>query len=311
MRLQRQMVLPGGFRRGRILVQLRQSEADLLELRSAAHLGEATHQLVDALGVPMLTHVNERDAVISAELAAQGMWEPAETLLIQGLARPGMRVLDIGANVGYFSCLFARLLGPMGQVIAFEPEPENAFLLHANTLLLAQLCPKAAPIETHQLALSDRRGKARLNVFERNLGLHSLVHAGGSRGIEVTVEQLDHLAMGDTPLPAFANRIDLIKADTQGSELALLRGGERLLERDRPVLVLEIEPPMDGAARAIELVRWLDQHHYTRFRVFHANFGDPYAVAQEWLDALDADAVISRIRSHAIRAYGTLVAYPD
>ena len=61
-----------------------------------------------------------------------GVWEPIEASFIRGRLKPGMTLLDIGANVGYFSILGARAVGPSGTVVAIEPEPANYALLCAN-----------------------------------------------------------------------------------------------------------------------------------------------------------------------------------
>jgi len=240
----------------------------------------------------------------------QGMWEPAETLFLLSLVRPGMHFLDVGANVGYFSCLLARVIGSQGEVIAFEPEPENAFLLAANVELTRQLFPNAAPIRAFRCALSDRSGTARLQVYEKNLGLHSLVHASsGSRGVEVKTQRLDDLVFGTEPV--ITRRVDLIKADTQGSELMMMRGGEQLLRRDRPLLCLEFEPHLNGIDYSVELVRWLESMGYTSFRFFHANVSEPFTIVQELHLLENGDDIVARVRRKVVGPFGTLIAYPS
>jgi len=67
-------------------------------------------------------------------LALNGEYEPVETKLILELVKPGAAILDIGANIGYYSLLFAKLTGPSGQVFAFEPDPYSYDLLQQNIL---------------------------------------------------------------------------------------------------------------------------------------------------------------------------------
>ena len=70
----------------------------------------------------------------SMGLALNGEYEPVETKLILELVKPGAAILDIGANIGYYSLLFAKLIGPSVQVYAFEPDPYSYDLLQQNIL---------------------------------------------------------------------------------------------------------------------------------------------------------------------------------
>ena len=75
------------------------------------------------------------DARFAPFVARHGLWEPPETLCLLRMLEPGMHVVDVGAHVGYYSLLCARCVGAQGSVRAFEPEPDNFRLLHANLLL--------------------------------------------------------------------------------------------------------------------------------------------------------------------------------
>ena len=313
MRLRLDHGVPRPPRQGRAIIRLSPEGPDVLALSPGSGPAEATHQIVDAAGFPLITHLAERDAVISGGLMRRNVWEFAESLALLFSARPGMAVVDAGANVGYFSVLLARMLGRDGRVFAFEPAPDNHFVLEANALLTGQLYPTAAPVRAFRLALADRPGTMTLGLFDWNLGLHSLVHGGGGAGRSVPVEAvtLDSLRFEeDGRPPAIDRRIDLIKADTQGSELLLLRGAERTLEADRPLLCLECEPYMSGDAHCLELVRWLNDHGYPRFRLFHADGQDPYQTVVEFAAVLTAEQVADRVRRKAIGPYGTLLAFP-
>ncbi len=312
--LRRELVIPSDFRQGRLLAALRREEPDTLVLTAAPSAEDATHQLVHACGLPLLTHLAERDPVISGELTARHIWEAAESLLLLSCARPGMTFLDVGANVGYYSVLLARTLQKNGRVIAFEPEPENHLLLTANALLMEQLHPEAAPITIYNQALADQQGTARLTLFEGNLGKQSLVHenAFGDRSVLVPTVTLDSLCLGQSENhPLIDRRIDLIKADAQGSELMLLRGSERTLERDRPLLCVEFEPHLSGDELCLELVRWLTAHGYGRFRLFHANRAEPSRIIAEFANYWTAEEISALVVRNRIGPYGTLFAYPD
>jgi FkbM family methyltransferase len=156
------------------------------------------------------------------------IWEPAETLVLQRMLRPGMRVVDVGAHVGYYSVLFSRAVGAAGEVIAFEPEPRNRQLLQANLLL-----NDCGNVRVDARAVSRQTGRATLHLSRTNFGDHRLQPVAGRESIEVETVALDELLHAAIP--------DFIKMDTQGAEPAVLAGMRGLIERGREVLACLIE----------------------------------------------------------------------
>ena len=75
---------------------------------------------------------NTPDRLIASFLWKFSILENYETGLLKQIVKPGMRVVDIGANIGYYTLLMARLTGPKGDIIAFEPDPDNYRLLTKN-----------------------------------------------------------------------------------------------------------------------------------------------------------------------------------
>ena len=157
-----------------------------------------------------------------------GEWEPLETRLIADLLEPGDTFVDVGANIGYFTLLASRRVGPEGRVIAVEANPRTFTLLEANVRLNA--CTNVA---LHHVAAGEAAGFATL--FEREAG-----NAGGDQ-VDFTgdgtieVKRLDAL-VGEQP-------VRLIKLDIEGAEAKALRGATGLLGRaDAPDLVFEFTP---------------------------------------------------------------------
>jgi len=193
--------------------------ASRLELLRAAPPGIAPFALVaEAAG----------DRYFAPHLRRHGIWEAAETLVLLRLLAPGMRVVDVGAHVGYYSVMCSRRVGPGGGVLAFEPEPENHRLLQANLLL-----NDCRNVQVRQVALADGRGRASLHLSDENFGDHRLQAVAGRRTVDVETLTLDEALDGFEP--------DFVKIDTQGAEPRILRGMARLLERRRDVLACQIE----------------------------------------------------------------------
>lgn len=184
--------------------------------------------LVEVQGHKMLL-----DPIDLLGLKASGIWEPLETDLVTREVRRGDVVLDIGAHIGYYSLIFARLVGSEGRVFAFEPDPDNFALLNKNVRINGY-----RNVTLVRKAVADRTGKVRLYVSEENNGDHRTYDSkDGRKSIEVKCVQLDEYFRD------YGERIDFIKMDIQGAEPGAIRGMSSLLERSKnPRMVVEFWP---------------------------------------------------------------------
>ena len=205
--------------------------------------------------------------------------------LLDRILRPGMTVIDAGANVGEITLLAAKRVAPGGTVIAFEPVREIADALRAN--LVANGFDHAV---VRMIALSDAEGtlpiyRAREPIRDGSIndGLASL-YVGERDRVEagtIPVTTLDHQVaeLGLT-------KVDVIKMDIEGAELPALRGAEAVLRRDRPVLIIEVQ---EEAARAAgyataDLFSYLSQLGY-RFETIRFD-GSVRTVDQQHLEPI-------------------------
>ena len=140
-------------------------------------------------------------------------YEPEVAGRIGEILRPGMTFCDVGANIGVFTLLGARAVGPSGRVVAFEPVPANSEVLKRNIRLNGY-----ENVLVIEKAVSDRAGTAQLHLSEF-CGCHSLVpNPARALGKTVTVEtvRLDEIDS--------LKSIDLLKIDAEGAEMAVLQG---------------------------------------------------------------------------------------
>jgi FkbM family methyltransferase len=145
----------------------------------------------------------------------------------------GDAFLDIGANIGYFTCLFGKIAGAHGRVVAIEPEPRNNALLREN---IRQ--NHLANVTVHTCAIGARNGTAQLGIYKAaNRGRHSLIDTASFRTtIDVPVRRLDDILRDDA-----AASWALLKLDVEGYEPFALQGAADTLSRTKSV-VLEYAP---------------------------------------------------------------------
>ena len=179
-------------------------------------------------GVTLSVHPNMGD-IVSQSLVSTGTWEPVETEIMLRLVKPGMTLVDVGANLGYMTVLGSRQVGPSGRVIAFEPEPGNFALLTRN--VTRNRCDN---VEIHQMATGAKTGES-LTMFlaGQNLGDHR-THADpdepGRVRITVRSTTVDAIVAG--------RRVDFVKMDIQGGEGHALSGMRETIEQNEAMMVL-------------------------------------------------------------------------
>lgn len=176
----------------------------------------------------VLGHTMQLDAGDILDLSIYGVYEPLETEFLQAQVSAGDVVVDIGAHIGYYTLLFAKLVGPQGKVFAFEPDPTNFAILSrnvaANGYANVVLVPKA---------VSDTTGVATLYLSGSNSGDHRLYPSETDRtAIKVVTTSLDDY-FGD-----YAEPIAFVKLDIQGAEYAAVSGMSRVLQRNGVVRLM-------------------------------------------------------------------------
>lgn len=182
-------------------------------------------------------YVDTRDmGIVTTMLFIRGSWERGTTRLFEDIIQKGMVVLDVGANIGYFTLIAAKLVGEEGKVFAFEPEPYNFDLLVRNLKLNGY-----HNVIPTQKAISDKNGRATLFLDKTQWGLHSLsrenVTNSNGNSIEVDVQTLDDFFKDS------GDRVDFAKIDVQGAELAVIQGMENIIENNKDLkMVVEFCP---------------------------------------------------------------------
>ncbi len=188
--------------------------------------------LIDVQGSKM--YVDSRDIGVAPFLLEWGFYEKYETELFKRLVKKGMVVVDIGANIGYYTLLAAHLVGDKGKVFAFEPDPYNYNLLCKNIEVNGY-----KNVTLVRKAVFSKSGKMKLFLDKSNLGGHSLSEANvdKSASIMVDVTSLDDYFKNEDC------EIAVIKMDVQGLEMEVLEGMTNIIsQNDNLKIITEFWP---------------------------------------------------------------------
>lgn len=174
---------------------------------------------------------------------------------LQRFVPAGSTVVDVGANIGFFTLRFAEWVGQSGTVIAIEPAPENVAGL-ARRLGKRGLLPRVKLIEA-VAAETDGRACLALNP------LHPGDHRISDQGLEVQAVTVDGV------LKSAVHPISLIKIDVQGAEMRVLAGARTAIDRFRPVLLVEVDARALGTYGAAvgTLVGFMNAYQYAPHRL--------------------------------------------
>jgi FkbM family methyltransferase len=162
--------------------------------------------------------------------------EPQTTNLVKEKVKPGQTAIDIGANIGYFTLLFARAVGVEGIVYAFEPNPFLAKILRYNISI-----NEYQNVKVIEKAISNSPGQARFYINKRAHERSSLIPARKSEIITVDTITIDNFFSPSYP------KVDWIKVDVEGNEAKALAGMSEILKRNNEIkLIIEFIPKNRG-----------------------------------------------------------------
>jgi FkbM family methyltransferase len=158
--------------------------------------------------------------------------------------RPGMTFYDVGANIGFFSLIAARLVGSGGRVIAFEADPEIVARLREN--LSRNQFDHAQVVEKAMWSEPTTVSFARVDPnTSPDRGLGRVSEQPGAYTIRVEAVSLDDYTASH-PAP------DFVKCDVEGAEVQVFQGASKLLARKRPILLVEMHGAENQRALAAQ-----------------------------------------------------------
>ena len=209
---------------------------------------------------------------------ALGMYEPEEVALMKRLIRPGNQCLDVGAQTGFYTCLMASLVGPSGQVHAFEPMPTSFAMLSRN---IAENDFQDG-VSARQLACSDAAATIQAS---RVSNMYIAGDVAGTETVSMETVRVDDLIQGP---------IDVIKIDVEGHEPAAIRGMQKLIRASKPVIISECNEYWLRTCSGSSSAEYVAQLNALGYEVFDVKRpGMPLAAGSLTLDATDIIDVVA------------------
>ena len=216
-------------------------------------MSEAPAALVRIRGGVSVSVPDDLAEMATYILREQEDWFEEELQFVRTVLAPGDLVVDVGANYGVYALSAARLVGPAGRVLAFEPGAGPAAHLRRS-----KQANGFDGLEIVAAALSDRSGQGHLSGG-RDAALAEVVAEGGAEAQAITLLTLDEAdARWDLGQAAF------LKLDAEGHEPRIVAGGEKFLERASPLVLLEIRV---GEKIDLSLIERLGAWGFQAFRL--------------------------------------------
>lgn len=166
------------------------------------------------------------DKIDSLYLSVHKDWDDFETTLLEKEIQKGNVVLDLGANIGFYTLVLARLVGEKGKVYAFEADPTNFEILKKNVEINGY-----KNVILINKAVLDKNGKIKFYVDEGNTAGNSIYQGKNTKSLEVEAVRLDNYFTKD-------RKIDFVKIDIEGSEFRAMMGMSKLLKENKKIKIM-------------------------------------------------------------------------
>lgn len=203
------------------------------------------------------------DPFISTLLKNTGKYETFETALFINSLKAEDFVLDIGANIGWYTAIAALCIGNRGEIRAYEPSEANFSILINNISSIQKLT--GHKIKAQQIAISNKNGEANLFLAAENLGDHRIFPDIEERIAEkIQICSLDSIFFTQNRWP------DVVKIDTQGAEGKIMEGASHLFNNNwRPLIFMEFWPYglKKAGSNPLEVYDFLKKLNYNCFEI--------------------------------------------
>lgn len=235
-----------------------------------------------------------KESDLQKQLALDNIREVLATNEIKKVLSQGDNILEIGANIGYFVILEAKIIGKKGKIYALEPEKSNFQLLKKNV----RLNHLEDRVKTERLAIGDKVRKEKLYTAV-SCNLHTLECANKNNGADFQI-------IDTTTIDEYIKdkRIDYIRMDIEGWEYRAIKGMEKTLRKGRPLkMFIEIHPHIMGTGRTIKMLRKLKESGLKATKVISHDTYIRRLLNQSSAQKITINQLIKIIKSEKPHAY--------
>ncbi len=184
-----------------------------------------------------------------------------ELAAIKDLVLPGQSVLDIGANFGLYTKFLSEAAGPTGHVYAFEPTFDMFRVLRNNVESLQLLNTNVFQMACSEIVAElnfyiPKRADGTLNYYEASLEKETV--AGEFEICRVPATSLDRFCAAHV-----IGKVDFMKIDVEGHEIAVLAGAGEILSSHRPKIFIEVNEPLTDGGHGTKVRHIIERHNYS------------------------------------------------
>jgi len=173
----------------------------------------------------------EPSAYVDKCIRESSVFEENSTKIVKTFIKRGDVVLDIGANIGYYSVIMSKLVGEKGKVVSFEPTRHYRDVLEKNIKI-----NKLTNVQVYKFGLSNRKQELEISIGDSSATLHEPQETI----INKKREMIQLYSLDECINELDIDRIDFIKIDVDGHESAFLEGAIKSIEQYNPIILLEV-----------------------------------------------------------------------
>lgn len=237
-----------------------------LAIRKALNKDRLAARQVDVRGLKL--DLSARRSGIVEELLLYGVHEPVATHSYSQRLEPGMSVLEVGTNMGYYLAIAASRIGGSGRIIGFEPDPELFQVASRNSERLG------TPTRVYPFAASDRDGTS--TFYQSEVG------NWGSLKNESALQQTTSVEVETRTIDGFCEEMqfkpDALRMDIEGAEAMALAGARRTIARDKPLLFIEVHRFMLSEAEYESILSVIKEGGYGRITAIDRYYDWPWCL---------------------------------
>jgi len=244
--------------------------------------------------------INIKDPGISQELLMTGVHEPRTTDLIKSVLKPGMKIIELGANVGYYTLIEAGIIGNEGLIYAFEPVIENYFNLQKNVTI-----NNYNNVLFYNIAISDIEGKQEFTTTTASNWGSMVDHESDDKSDWVK-ERIGHIYKDSFEVETItidnflANQkeeeINLIRMDIEGYEIEAINGMKNTIKKMQPPFYILMEVHNNVFKDPIKSLgptfRFLDKENMKPVKIIAKGNTFNAPIKGDWVELLLTENVI-------------------